>query len=150
MMHIAYEATAEQIVWSEGFATGIAEVDKQHRTLLTLLDEVRGLVTDQRHQDQQQRLGAVLDQLNKYASYHFLAEETLLRQHLPKHPGTAAHIHAHRSYSSTIAGYQRQLQNGDPNVCNEAYRFLSQWWIGHILTIDQEMGAAMRTLGVAR
>jgi len=126
MMHITYVASTEQIVWSEGFAIGIAEVDQQHRALLTLLDEVRGLVADRRHPDQQQRLAGVLDQLNEYAGYHFLTEETLLRQHLPKHPGTAAHIQAHRSYSSAIAGYQHQLHNGDPNICNESYRFLSQ------------------------
>ncbi len=148
MMHYASEAATEQIIWSDGFATGIEEVDKQHRTMLALVDEVRGLVADQRHQDQQERLAAVLDQLNEYASYHFLAEENLLRQHLPQHPGTAAHIQAHRAYWIAITGYQRQLRYGDPELCDALYSFLRQWWIGHILTIDQEMGAALRALGV--
>jgi len=148
MMHVASEAATEQIVWSEGFATGIAAVDQQHRTMLELLNKVRVLVADQRHHDQQQHLGALLDLLNELASAHFRAEEALLRQHLSKQPGTAAHIQAHRSYWSAITGYQRQLRYGDPELYEELYRFLRQWWIGHILTAYQEMGAALRALEI--
>ena len=149
-MHFASEAATEQIVWSEGFKLGIVELDEQHRILLGLLESVRRLVAEQEHEDHQEDLGAVLDQLNEYASYHFLAEETLLRRHLAGHPGTGPHIQAHRNYWSTITGYQRQLRYGDPDLCHGLYRFLRQWWVGHILTIDQEMGAALRALGVAR
>ena len=148
-MRVASATATEQIAWSDGFSIGIAEVDKQHRTMLALLDAVRGLVVAQRQHDQQDRLGAVLDQLNEYASYHFLAEETLLRQHLASHPATAAHIQAHRAYWTTITGYQRKLRYGDPDLCQELYCFLRQWWIGHILSADQEMGAALRLLRAA-
>ena len=148
MMHIASEAATEQIVWSDGFATGIPQVDAQHRFLLELLDQVRRLVVNQRYQDQQQHLTVILDQLNEYASYHFLAEETLMRQHLPTHSGTATHIQAHRCYWTTISSYQRQLRYGDPNLGDDLYAFLRQWWLGHILTTDQEMGIALRALGI--
>ena len=147
MMRVASAEVTDQLVWSEGYATGIAEVDRQHRTLLALLDEVRLLAAAQRHHDQQERLAALLDQLNEYASNHFLVEEDLLRRHLPKHPGTAVHIQAHRSYWAAITGYQRQLRYGDPAVCDALFGFLRQWWVGHILTTDQEMGAALRAIG---
>ena len=147
-LRIASEMATEQLEWSEGFATGIAEVDRQHRTLLALLDEVRALAAAQRHHDQHDRLGAVLDQLNEYASTHFVTEEDLLRQHLAKDPATAVHIQAHRSYWTAITGYQRKLRYGDPDICEDLYCFLRQWWVGHILTTDQAMGAALTQLGV--
>ena len=33
-----------------------------------------------------------------------------------------------------------------PKPCGELYDFLRQWWIGHILTVDHEMGAAMLSI----
>ena len=150
MPFIVSEAATEQIIWSEGFSTGIAEVDDQHRVLLKLIDEVRVLVANQRHQDPHLRLGPILDQLNEYATSHFLTEETLLRQYLAEDAGTDAHIQSHRNYLSTIAGHQKQMRHGQAQVCSDLYRFLRQWWIGHILTTDQEMRTALRPPAVAR
>lgn len=59
-------------------------------------------------------------------------------------------MQAHRFYLSTIADHQRQLRNGDSTFRNELYRFLHQWWIGHMLTIDEGMGTALRALALAK
>lgn len=144
MLHPVSEAAREQLMWSDGFATGIEAVDTQHRWLLSLLDEVRSLVA-RREQPDRRQLDSVLEQLNDYAAQHFLTEETLLRDKLPNHPGTAAHIRAHRSYWTTVAALQRRLRYGDAHIGAELYAFLRQWWIGHILTVDQEMGDALRS-----
>lgn len=150
MMQIVAEAAGEQLVWSEGFATGVDEVDRQLRQLLVLVDQVRELVAEQQPEEQQARLGQMLDQLNEQATCHFVTEEELLRGTLRDHPGSNTHIRAHRSYWSTVAGLQRRLRYNDDDVSTELYAFLRQWWIGHILTADQQMGSALRTLGLAR
>lgn len=146
MLHTVSEAARERLMWSDGFATGIVAVDAQHRRLLTLLDQVRGLVADRHRPDHRAQLEQVVEALNDYAAQHFLTEETLLRQHLATHPGTSAHIRAHRSYWTQVAGFKRQLRYGESGVEDALYAFLRQWWIGHILTVDQEMGTALRPL----
>jgi len=149
MRYLYSEAATEQIMWSEGFATGIAEVDNQHRIVVSLLDTLRRVVVDQRHHDQKDRLSLVLDQFNECASKLFLAEEKLMREHLPNHPSTTGHIQSHLSYRRTVASYASQLRHGGNDLCEKLYDFLREWWMGHILTTDQEMGAALRALEAA-
>lgn len=109
--------------WNNRFSVGNPELDKQHKRLLAIIDQVTDAA------DRQDLLQSLLD-LNRYASDHFSYEETLLErcgyENIEEHAGL------HEEFIAQIGVF---LSNQNLKK-EELLSFLNHWWINHILVED--------------
>lgn len=137
---------AKQIAWSDLYATGITEVDAQHRALLYILNKLSRVAL--KEPDGKNALWPIFEELNEYAAYHFLSEEKLMQTHLPADTLTAKHIAQHREYWVKISDFKHRYKDGDTQVTGDLVSFLNTWWIGHIQGTDKQMGIELNRHGV--
>lgn len=136
------------IEWRDEYAIGIEDIDAQHRALLKNLTKLEKLVDKRSATVPRKALLDALQELNEYAAYHFLSEESLLTAHLPATAETVRHMAAHRSYWSVIAEFRGRFEMGEAGVAEELLAYLKRWWIGHILETDRKMGRELNRLGI--
>jgi len=142
-------SAAKQLLWSERYSIGVADIDTQHQALLDILNILNR--TAEKELDTRRAkdlLWAIFEELNEYAAYHFLTEEKLLQDTLPTENATAKHIAQHRKYWVTIAEFKTRYREGDGRVVSDLVKFLNTWWIDHILGMDMQMGAELNRKGV--
>lgn len=139
----------KQMVWTDRYSIGVAEIDTQHRALLDILNELnRAAAKDLGTRRAKDALWTIFEELNEYAAYHFLSEEKLLQEYLPTENATVKHIAQHRNYWVTVSDFKSRYRDGDSRVAGNLIEFLNAWWIEHILGTDMQMGAELNHKGV--
>jgi len=138
------------VAWDDDFATGVKKIDEQHKLLLAMINRVHALNTNAAGGvANTSKIMEVLDELNRYANYHFRTEELLMGQHLEPSDATNQHLAAHQAYWPTINAFESKFQQGDPGtVINELADYLKKWWINHILVVDRQTGKALNQAGI--
>jgi hemerythrin len=130
------------IVWTDDLATGIDEIDEQHRELylqVAALHEAMksGAVGQARE---------IIAYLRRYAVDHFATEEEAMRA--VRYPGLEAHRGEHRRF---VEEYERHAERiaarASPTAIVELSSWLSGWLRGHVRGADREMAAFLRTAG---
>lgn len=117
--------------WNKSFELGIEQFDEHHKHLVGLLNEAydnftcRGL-----HDD----LGAVLDKLFDYATYHYTAEEHWMGLH--GYEGLTHHRDEHNRFSRRVIEIKTDSCNGKTQLLLELLTFLKNWLSDHILKTD--------------
>jgi len=130
--------------WNENFATGIPEIDQQHRTLIGLINQ---LVSHLAYRSDAPTLKAIFDQLTAYAARHFQFEEAIWRQYLPEDPWETSPIQAHAGFVDEVNRLMAQadITNYD-TVIEEIVAFLTRWLTFHILESDRRLAKVARAL----
>jgi hemerythrin len=123
------------IAWSASFATGVSEIDAQHRELLDhvghLLDVMR---TDP------SAVGRALDFLGDYTVSHFDTEERLMEHHA--YPGAATHREAHAGFVRTFGRlrFDYDLDGLTEGMTDLIGGWMVDWLKHHILESDRALG----------
>lgn len=129
------------LIWSEDFATGIGEIDEQHKILVDTLREAgETLGTD----SSMATLDKITRDLLGYALYHFDTEERLMREYgyaAKSHGDAERHLEQHRAFSAKIVAVRDGLKSGKRISRDELLGFLSNWLANHILNTDKRLGA---------
>ena len=135
-IHAAKDAEP-YLSWSFTFATGIAEMDRQHRHFVNIINLIN------LNQHDPTRLADLFDELISYSREHFAYEEELmvgLKENL-----TVPHRGQHAAFTRQIERIRQQLAAG------EGYRLegrlaaiTSEWLSNHILTTDLKLAAALK------
>ena len=121
--------------WLPGFELGIKEFDEHHKHLVYLLNMTYDGITCGAHRDE---LGAVLDELIDYATYHFTTEEHWMNVH--EYFDLPQHCKEHETFCKRIIEIQNDFHNGINNLNLEVLQFLTAWLSDHILKTDAEYG----------
>ncbi len=122
------------IAWRELMGVGIPEIDADHRTLLTLANDLYGAIGDE---EERLILGSVLKAVCDFADSHFAREETLMAA--VGYPGQAAHIAAHDRLRGRAAALARRYDGDGPSVdTKDCLDFLHHWVVDHICTADMD------------
>lgn len=130
--------------WSDKLATGIDEIDSQHRYLIGAIDEARETLLERRDLS---RIGPLTKDLLAYAIFHFETEEDLMRQYgYDREAGADAgqHHQEHRDFSARVIAVRDALAAGQTVAPEILIEFLENWLIGHIMQTDQKLGAFLR------
>jgi len=125
------------IEWSNDMATGLPEIDKQHRYLVDTLHEANWRLL---HDGEGARLSEIAHDLLNYAIMHFEAEEALMRRYgyeAACHVLARAHVAQHRDFSHKVVVILDQLREGKPVSRIEVLKFLNEWLRHHVLGVDQ-------------
>jgi hemerythrin len=130
--------------WSEAFATGVAEMDAQHRELL---EQVSRLLAAMEREPA--AVGRALDFLGDYVVSHFDAERRLMEAH--GYPGAEAHAAAHEGF---VRAFGRLRFDYDLDGLSDGMRELVGGWMvgwlkGHILEEDRALGRWLTAQGRA-
>lgn len=132
---------SQLLEWNDSYATGIAEIDEQHRILVNTLNEVNARLTDNPSMD---FLEQITQDLLSYALYHFETEEQLMQEYGYTDDSGAdaeSHLQQHRGFSSKVVAVRDSLRAGHSISRDELIGFLSNWLINHILNTDMKLGA---------
>lgn len=121
------------VEWEERFSVGIQSFDDHHRHLVELLNSVYDNFTAGSPEG---IIGAVLDELADYATYHFTAEEFWMMKH--GYPNTDAHNREHAYFARRVMEIRRDYINGRSPLSEEIQHFLQGWLKDHILTADAD------------
>ncbi len=129
--------------WSEHFETGIADIDQQHRRLVSLLNQVASAVVED---STDINLDQLLDELTAYAHYHFEDEEALWARFLEGEKVLADHRKYHSGFVEKV-GELYQSRQCRQETLHEILSFLTHWLARHILQNDREMALIIERMG---
>lgn len=123
------------IEWFDKLATGLEEVDNQHKKLVDIINELydtlrKGLVGP--------NIDKIFHELVGYAIYHFDTEEELMNKH--NYPGYAHHKEEHDRFKDIIKEFleEKDYKRG---YSLDLLIFLRDWLVKHIIVVDKKMGA---------
>ncbi len=132
--------TLEIFPWNENLATGIPQIDEQHKKLVQLLNRLgKGLV----YKVDTFELNGVFRELADYAAYHFQTEEEVWHHFLAGDAWEEEHKKSHESFVSDVLRLKTE-ESSRPlqEVLEEVLSFLTHWLAFHILESDMRMAKA--------
>ena len=123
--------TPELFPWNSRLATGIKDIDDQHRVLVGLINSL--------HRAMKERAGAleagkILDELVRYTVYHFDFEEELFARH--RYPEKNAHVERHRDLVQKVQSFNDDFKAGKAGLSMDLMAFLADWLRTHIMKTD--------------
>ena len=125
------------LIWSAAHELGVREIDEQHVGLAAALNELAvALRAGEDH-------AAALRELVRCTGFHFAAEERLMALH--RYDGAAAHLQAHRQLLREIREFRPDADGASLGV---ALRYLQEWLLHHVDSLDRDLAEALRARGV--
>ena len=122
------------IQWKKEYAIGIAKLDKQHKKILKILNQV---IERQTMQGDEREIGSILDNLQDYSKVHFRAEEEYMLKH--RFPGYEEQRNEHNQFIDRLLEAQREyLKHGQLTSVN-LFNFVWDWFSQHILKLDKKL-----------
>jgi len=122
-------------LWNETeHSVGHPLLDEQHRTLLSICQQLAGLSADEAPHAPGGFVD-VLGELARYADTHFETEESLLKKH--GYPELTDQIGEHDEYRARMTLFLRSARHGMFERA-KIQTYLADWWIGHIVHTDMK------------
>jgi hemerythrin len=121
--------------WSDELATGVEEVDSQHRELVTLVNELAELARNDADVD---RIEAGVAAFRRHVEEHFAWEERYMVTHNP------SRLASHRALHEILVG---QLDEVVEEMRADRFRHLDEvlkdrvvpWLVEHIVNVDKRI-----------
>ncbi|MDD2928983.1 MAG: bacteriohemerythrin [Sideroxydans sp.] len=128
--------------WSNDLDTGIEVIDKQHRRIVDLINELNSA----NESGDTAVINHVLGELVDYTLSHFSFEEEL--QEKANYPFSKAHKRVHEIFTKRVGEFQQRAAGGE-NVAPELLSMLKIWLVNHIKGDDADyVEAVVNALGV--
>ncbi len=132
--------TVEFLTWSETHAVGIDIIDQQHRKLVELVNR---LGSELKNGQARERLQATVQELLNFTVVHFQTEEDLMSEHTPQM------LEAHRARHQQLLGDVKNFGDDlDRRSMALTMRYLQEWLVRHIDTMDKGLGRALQDQGL--
>jgi len=120
--------------WRNEYATGVPEIDDQHRALFGAIEELH--MAFMQNEDGL-KIAQIVDFMNGYARTHFAAEEKLMAEHPDE--GQQAHLQKHRDFELQVEDFLSRTESNTRMLSMEVLYYLRDWLIVHIQETDQVM-----------
>ena len=124
--------------WSASLETGVPEMDRQHRRLVDLVNQLHEAMKSGQGATQ---VDTVLNGLVAYTRTHFQDEENLLRQR--GWSGLPGHLQLHQGLLRQLATFVEAHKAGKRISTLDLSTFLKDWLTKHILQEDRQYGKAL-------
>ncbi len=137
-----------QITWNEKFSVGVAEIDRQHKRLLNMINDLDEAVNSGKRKD---AISRILDELIIYTATHFRTEEKYFVQF--GYPEGEEHKDEHavcvKMVNKFVRDFNSESQGGKlAALTDELLSFLGIWWKYHILETDNKYAKFFREHGL--
>ncbi len=120
----------DEIVWEERYNTGIEEIDRQHRTLVGMINK---LGQAKKGQGDRKTIQDVIEELSQYTVSHFAFEEDLMETSGYRY--LKPHQNIHKTFIKKVEGFSNRFQAGD-DIVEEFHSLLRSWLLQHIQNDD--------------
>ena len=129
--------------WDESFATGINQIDDQHRKLIGIVNRLQEAMA---HEAGDAVLLDIIRELKEYAIYHFETEERYMVSF--DYPGLEGHSAEHDRFVEEVSGFQRSHEQGKPLISVPVMSFLVKWITDHVKGTDRQYVPLFRERGL--
>jgi hemerythrin len=131
------------IEWRESLSIGVAEIDNQHKQLLSHFDQLLKACEAGKGLEELRRILAFLDE---YVVKHFSDEEGMQRK--DNFPGYEANKHEHEAFIVKLTFLKEEISTEGAALHHlmETNNLLLKWLIHHISTVDAQYGKFLKTL----
>ena len=126
---------ARFIEWDSKYDVGVEAVDKQHRHLVDLMNDLYDACIGERL-ELDQKFKDVMKELVDYVMVHFKDEEKIMEA--INYPNLKEHKQTHEGFIKEMLSSVSAYTNGKQLVPNSVVRFLRDWLFNHILIDDKE------------
>jgi len=132
------------INWTDDYSVGIESIDKQHKKLIEIINELNKSVA---FGESDTMLAKTFVDLLNYTKQHFAYEEQLFEQY--NYQQSREHITQHKKLLQQVFELKNQYQT-DPSASLglELIQFLRSWLINHILKSDKDYSQFLVGKGV--
>jgi hemerythrin len=130
-------------VWDAKYSVDIHEIDRQHKRLFALFNELYEAMQEGHADDV---IDKILTRVVDYTAYHFETEEKLFDQY--GYHDQAAHRAEHAKLVEQVKTLVGKLKAGDAHVSLATLKLLSDWLNQHILGSDQKYAPFLLANGV--
>jgi hemerythrin-like metal-binding protein len=128
------------LTWSFTFSTGISAIDRQHKDLIAIINELHA---NTRNRDLARKS---VDGLFAYARYHFDYEAGLMKRFGA--PSAEDHLKDHDAFIEQISIFAETLETEPVAVSSKKIStFLARWLTNHILVVDRRLGKELFAAG---
>ncbi|WP_375752735.1 bacteriohemerythrin [Vibrio sp. HN007] len=129
--------------WDSSYSVGIQEIDRQHRSLMTLANEYhRTQIT----KSARGAIARVMEGVIEYTKSHFQYEESLMKKY--GYPDLEPHKAKHRKLEAEAQSFKDRFDRGE-DLGEEFSKFLEGWLLNHIKKADQEYSEHLNSRGVS-
>jgi len=134
----------EMVSWSSDYSVGIAEINEQHKKLVSILNS---LVVSLSEFTQDSNLSRLLKELADYSVYHFQTEEKYMKKF--NYPGYEAHFREHEDFKSKIITFIDQYEKKEAVLTVDLLEFIWEWLKNHIAGSDKKYSVFFREHGLS-
>lgn len=125
--------------FKEEFLTGIEQIDREHRRLFEIAQELYELKREEFMPDKYDNIRHILEQLRDYTLTHFEHEEEYMRSIGYKKMFTQ--ITQHNALKETIGGWDLDaIDENQDEAIDEMLHLVAEWLVNHILNEDKLIG----------
>ncbi len=129
--------------WSQNLSVNIAEIDKQHRKLVDLINLLYDSMKEGKGKEV---VGKILNDLTDYTVHHFSTEERLFEKYA--YPEYARHKKDHEDLTKQVIDIKGKFMAGKTVLTMEVMNFLKDWLNNHIMQVDKKYSAFLNAKGV--
>ena len=128
--------------WTDDLATGVDEIDSQHKELFNRVNALLSAMSEGRGKE---HLHTVVRFLEDYVVTHFSTEEGYMARH--SYPGMTAHKAEHADFVRDFGNLKRdfETQGASSALAIQVQRRVCDWLVHHIGQSDKAFGAHLRT-----
>ncbi|MBU2578208.1 bacteriohemerythrin [Patescibacteria group bacterium] len=120
--------------WQDDYLIGVDEIDCQHKRFLKL---IKSIYERKRNAADEKEVTDLLDEIKKYAHFHFSSEELLMTMYLyPKHNEQK------EDHDKIKLKLNKKIDNlkAHKGELIDLLHFLMKWFIDHTTCLDKDLG----------
>jgi hemerythrin len=121
----------ERIRWNDELSIGNTNVDKDHKKLLDIYNDLVDLIELDRDREE---FAIILSKLTDYTLTHFRKEEDYMQKF--SYPNFSAHQSYHSDFMFKVAMFNADLLGINPPDPKNIIKFVDKWLINHIMNSD--------------
>ena len=147
------------LIWSEAFAVGHEELDKEHRRLVALINDLCTCVTTRDAMEIAGRLRALTAEAKRHLGHETLVLRDFRRdledranQHVPQHLKTSMaaaiedHIADHITLRGRLAEVTRTVRNGRWAEGTSLCQVVELWFLDHAVKYDMQIKTILQSM----
>ncbi|MGE4343810.1 MAG: bacteriohemerythrin [Geoalkalibacter sp.] len=131
------------IEWDESFSVNIDRIDREHRKLIDLINQLNEAMLEQKAQ---KAMTAIVTEMVDYAQTHFATEELYMEEF--HYPDLDLHRVEHQKFIEKTDELCRRVSQGEFVLSLEVMRFLRDWLKSHILGTDKKYAPFLNEKGI--
>lgn len=125
-----------QITWNDSYSVNNPVMDAQHKEWIAIYNKLDHILLNESNHEIFTAAANTLQAMQKYADFHFRAEEEYMSQ--IHYPDLVAHRRLHCDFDDQLFAYNKNIRDGKLVLSSEIISIIKNWLSDHILKEDHK------------